>query len=44
MLKTWLGKKENVEKAQMSLYFRAKANGLASNGNYEGFEGEKGST
>jgi hypothetical protein len=27
----------------MSFYFRAKANGLASNGRYEGFEGEKGS-
>jgi len=44
VLKNWLGKEENVKKAQMSFYYRAKANGIASLGRYEGFEGEKGSS
>lgn len=36
VLKTWLGKKENVEKAQEALIVRARANGLATLGKYAG--------
>jgi len=35
-LKTWLGKPENVGKAQEALMHRAKANGYASLGKYDG--------
>lgn len=36
VLKTWLGKAENTEAAQKVLLERARANGLASKGEYEG--------
>lgn len=39
-LKAWLGKEENVEAAQKALLTRAKANGLANLGKYEGGSGE----
>lgn len=35
-IKTWAGKKENIEKAQKVLLARARANGLASVGKYTG--------
>eukprot|EP00164_Ancoracysta_twista_P001985 GFYU01002614.1.p1 GENE.GFYU01002614.1~~GFYU01002614.1.p1 ORF type:complete len:370 (+),score=128.51 GFYU01002614.1:37-1110(+) len=35
-LKTWLGKAENVKAAQVAMLTRAKANGLANLGQYEG--------
>ncbi|XP_049879140.1 fructose-bisphosphate aldolase-like [Pectinophora gossypiella] len=34
--KTWAGKDENVKRAQLELLKRAKANGLASRGSYDG--------
>jgi fructose-bisphosphate aldolase class I len=37
VLKTWQGKKENVEAAQKMLLRRAKANGMANQGTYDGF-------
>jgi len=39
VLKAWLGKAENKEAAQGVLLERAKANGLASMGKYEGGSG-----
>jgi fructose-bisphosphate aldolase, class I len=41
VLKAWAGKKENIKNAQSELIKRAKANSLASKGEYKG--GEKGS-
>lgn len=41
VLKTWLGKAENVEAAQKVLFTRAEANGKANLGQYEGGSGSK---
>jgi fructose-bisphosphate aldolase class I len=41
VLKTWLGLAENVPAAQAALLERAKANGLATMGKYEGGSGSK---
>jgi len=43
VLKAWAGKKENTEAAQAVLLERARANGLASIGQYQGGSGETGS-
>jgi len=37
VLKTWMGKKENIRAAQDMLLLRAKANGAANLGTYDGF-------
>ncbi|CAM6008875.1 unnamed protein product [Sphagnum balticum] len=42
VLKTWAGKKENVEAAQKALYIRAKANSEATLGKYGGSAGAAG--
>jgi fructose-bisphosphate aldolase class I len=42
VLKTWAGKKENVEGAQKALYVRAKANSEATLGKYGGSAGASG--
>jgi fructose-bisphosphate aldolase class I len=42
VLKTWAGKKENVEAAQKALYVRAKANSEATLGKYGGSAGASG--
>jgi fructose-bisphosphate aldolase class I len=42
VLKTWAGKKENVEVAQKALYVRAKANSEATLGKYGGSAGASG--
>ncbi len=42
VLKTWTGKKENVEAAQKALYVRAKANSEATLGKYGGSAGASG--
>lgn len=39
VLQTWLGKAENTEAAQKALLERARANGMASKGEYEGGSG-----
>ena len=44
VLKTWLGKPENVEAAQASLLERAQANGNAAKGTYAGGSGDTSST
>jgi fructose-bisphosphate aldolase class I len=41
VLNTWQGKAENTEAAQKTLLERARANGLASKGEYEGGSGSK---
>lgn len=41
VLKTWMGKKENVEAAQQMLLKRAKANGMANQGTYDGFAADE---
>ena len=43
VLKSWMGKAENVAAAQATLLERAKANGNASDGTYSGGSGETGS-
>mmetsp|Transcript_68885 Transcript_68885/g.190692 ORF Transcript_68885/g.190692 Transcript_68885/m.190692 type:complete len:358 (-) Transcript_68885:271-1344(-) len=42
VLKTWMGKEETVEAAQAALMVRAKANGAANLGKYEGAAGGAG--
>merc|ERR1712018_1059511 len=41
VLKTWMGKKENVKAAQEALLKRAKANGMANLGKYDGFAADE---
>lgn len=43
-LKTWGGKKENFSAAQQALFVRARANGLASIGQYTGDAANKSAT
>ena len=44
VLKTWMGKLENVKAAQDKLYERCESNGLAALGKYEGTGGDTSSS